>query len=210
MDSEYWAARWRNGQTNFNEGQPNAQLLRHVGVLGPASCVFVPLAGRSLDMSFLASQGHRVIAVELVADALLQFAEEIGISGALERRDEGGFQVYSCAPYTLIAGDFFALTRSMLAGAAAFYDRAACVAMPPHMRPRYAAQLRALLPNARGLVVTLEMDQEPSVGPPFSVPEQELRSYVESLKHLEDAWLDPRPGETAPRCARAFCVKLGA
>ena len=58
----------------------------------------------------------------------------------------------------------------------AFYDRAALVALPADWRDRYVRHLRALVPSeAPGLVVTFEYDQTRMSGPPFDVPESEVR-----------------------------------
>jgi thiopurine S-methyltransferase len=187
-------------------------LLRsHIGVLGVSQRVFVPLAGRSADMAFLAAQGHEVVAVELVADALLQFASDMGLEGQLQHECLGEFSIYKSAPYTLIVGDFFALTPPMLGGAQVYYDRAALVALPPEVRGRYFEKLRELLPpQAVGLVMTFASEQALSKGPPFLVPESELRAAMSRVTHLSDGSAELRPGEVLPRHARAFRVELPA
>src|SRR5690606_23041648 len=69
----------------------------------------------------------------------------------------------------------------------AFYDRAAIVALPPELRPRYAEHLRTLAgEGAPGLVITFEYPQERMAGPPFSVPEDELRRHFAPVERLAD------------------------
>lgn len=63
----------------------------------------------------------------------------------------------------------------MLGELDAIYDRAALIAMPPAMRPRYAARLAGLAgKETRQLLITLEYNQLEMTGPPFSVPEDEV------------------------------------
>lgn len=57
------------------------------------------------------------------------------------------------------------------------FDRAALIALPPELRRRYVRELHAMLPpGCRGLLVTLEYPQHEKDGPPFSVPEAEVRT----------------------------------
>ena len=65
------------------------------------------------------------------------------------------------------------------AGLTSLYDRASLVALPPELRARYAEKMRALSvgsPTLTYLLVTFEYDQSIAAGPPFSVPESEVRS----------------------------------
>ncbi len=64
----------------------------------------------------------------------------------------------------------------MLADCAAVYDRAALIALPPLRRRRYVRELHALLPaGCRALLITLEYPPHEKQGPPFAVPEAEVR-----------------------------------
>lgn len=58
----------------------------------------------------------------------------------------------------------------------AVFDRAALIALPPELRAPYARELYTCLRSGcRGLMVTLEYPQQEKAGPPFSVPENEVR-----------------------------------
>ena len=62
---------------------------------------------------------------------------------------------------------------------AAFYDRAALVAMPPVMQPAYVSQLLSLLaPGAVGLINSLEYPPEAMDGPPFAINEARVRELL--------------------------------
>jgi thiopurine S-methyltransferase len=57
-------------------------LAKHVNKLigGKSSAkILFPFCGKSLDMNWLASQGHEIVGVEFVEDAVLQFFAEQNI-----------------------------------------------------------------------------------------------------------------------------------
>ena len=78
MDADFWLERWRQGQTGFHMKRPTPLLAKYWPALGVprGSRVLVPLCGKSLDMLWLASQGHRVLGVELSPLAVGQFFAE--------------------------------------------------------------------------------------------------------------------------------------
>ena len=67
MQPEFWHQRWADNQIGFHQQAPTPLLLKYWPALGvpTGARVFVPLAGKSLDMAWLAAQGHRVLGVEL-------------------------------------------------------------------------------------------------------------------------------------------------
>jgi len=180
MEPDFWHQRWRENRIGFHMEKPLPLLLRHWPSLRlpEGSRVFVPLCGKSLDMAWLAAQGHRVLGVELSELAVRQFFEERGLEPAVSDGRHGTH--YVAGPYELIRGDAFALDAEALAGCAAVYDRAALIALPPDLRRRYAETAwRTLPPGCTGLLVTLEYPQEQKDGPPFSVEEAEVRALLE-------------------------------
>lgn len=175
MEPEFWQQRWREGRIGFHQDEPTPLLLKHWASLGvqPGSQVFVPLAGKSLDMAWLASQGYRVLGVELSPLAVEQFFAALGLQPA--RRTSRYGTHFEAGGIEIILGDAFGLDADALAGCAAVYDRAALIALPPALRARYAGELYAHLPRGcRGLLITLEYPQHEKQGPPFSVPETEV------------------------------------
>lgn len=180
MDPGFWNSRWSAGSIGFHEGAPNAHLRNHAGELGAGKRVLVPLCGKAEDLAFLAAHGHQVVGVELVESAVRAFFEEHGATPVVT---EGRpFTRYAAGSITVLVGDFFATTRELVGPVDALYDRAALVALPEPMRAAYVRQLRTLMPaGARGLIVTMEYPQDEMSGPPFSVPEAELRARYAGL-----------------------------
>ncbi|MFC5437191.1 thiopurine S-methyltransferase [Rhodanobacter umsongensis] len=176
MDPDFWHQRWREGRIGFHQDRPTPLLLECWPelALGPGSQVFVPLAGKSLDLVWLAAQGHRVLGVELSPLAVAQFFAEHGLAPRVHESRYG--RHYRAGDIELICGDVFGLDADVLAGCAAVYDRAALIALPPPKRRRYVRELHAQLPaGCRGVLITLEYPPHEKQGPPFAVPEAEVR-----------------------------------
>lgn len=176
MDPEFWQQRWREGRIGFHQDRVMPLLEKHWPALAlpQGSRVFVPLAGKSLDMLWLAAQGHRVLGVELSPLAIRQFFADNGLTPEVHESASGIH--YRAGGIELVCGDAFALDAALLADCAGVYDRAALVALPPDLRRRYVGELYARLPHGcRGLLITLEYPRHEKVGPPFSVEEAEVR-----------------------------------
>lgn len=186
MDPEFWNERWHEGRIGFHQAQVTPLLERYWDTVGvpPGGRVFVPLAGKSLDMAWLASRGHPVLGVELSALAVTQFFAEHGL--APDTHDSRLGTHYRAGPIEIVCGDAFDLDAAALATCAGVFDRAALIALPPTLRERYARELYAALPaGCRGLLVTLEYPQEEKQGPPFSVPEPEVRALHGGDWHID-------------------------
>ena len=176
MDHDFWQQRWRDNQIGFHQERPTPLLAEHWPSLdvAPGAQVFVPLAGKSLDLLWFAAQGYRVLGVELSQLAVGQFFAEHGLTPESSESRYG--RHYRAGEVELICGDAFALDAEALAGCDAVFDRAALIALPPDMRPRYVRELYARLPHGcRGLLITLEYPPGEKQGPPFAVPEAEVR-----------------------------------
>lgn len=132
------------------------------------SRVLVPLAGKSLDMIWLAACGHQVLGVELSALAVAQFFAENDLVPRISRSRYGVH--HHAGNIELICGDVFDLDMQMLADCRGVYDRAALIALPEDLRQRYVRHVYGQLPrDCRGLLITLEYPQHEKSGPPFSV-----------------------------------------
>ncbi len=197
MDAAFWHQRWTDNQIGFHQDAPTPLLLKHWPALGVArdARVFVPLAGKSLDMLWLAAQGHRVLGVELSQLAVEQFFEENALAPDIRESEYG--QHYTAGGIELVCGDAFALDADILHECAAVFDRAALIALPPAMRTRYARELYAKLPTGcRGLLVTLEYPQDEREGPPHSVPEDEVHALYGADWQVERLERRPIPADS--------------
>ena len=181
MDTDFWLERWRQGQTGFHMKKTTPLLAKYWPALGvpPGGRVLVPLCGKSLDMIWLAGQGHRVLGVELSSLAVEQFFAENQLEPTVSAAPAG--TLYRAGGIEILCGDIFALGEADFAECVGAYDRAALVALPPPMRERYVRHVYGQLPAAcRALLLTLEYDQNEMAGPPFAVLEEEVRTLYAS------------------------------
>jgi thiopurine S-methyltransferase len=208
VTNDFWVERWREGSIAFHEGTPNTLLSAHLGHLGANRRVLVPLCGKSEDLVFLAAQGHAVVGIELVEDAVKAFFAEHAITPAITRHDR--HVEYAHGAIRLFAGDYFAVTSSLLGPLDAVYDRAALVALPAELRPRYAQHTRSLLaPSSPMVLVTLEYDQSRASGPPFSVPEAEVREiYAPRAMRAVEERPYTRGADRGPTIERCWTIDL--
>ncbi len=186
MEANFWQQRWASNQIGFHEADFHPQLLAHWPTLGVTTGrVLVPLCGKSLDMVWLRARGHEVLGVELSDIAVRAFFAERGLTPTIEQRD--GYEVFAADGYTLLCGDFFALTSAALGVFAAVYDRAALIALPPDMRRDYAATLtRLAAPGTPMLTITVEYDTSVLTPPPFTVMGEEVQALYADAWRIED------------------------
>lgn len=188
VEAKFWLQRWRDGSTPWHEGAPNEALRRHLNRLSlrPGDRIFVPLCGKAEDMWWLHECGLEVLGVDLSPIAGREFLNAHRLDFT-ESRDSR-YSVLESSGFRLLAGDFFALEAADLAGVAAVYDRAALVALPAPMRRRYARRLSALV-EAPILLISMVYPEHEIDGPPFSVPESEVRELFgdrRRVRHLAE------------------------
>jgi thiopurine S-methyltransferase len=180
MEKDYWQERWKQEETGFHQNEVNPYLLQYWQELhlAPGSEVFVPLCGKSRDMSWLSEQGYAVLGVETSAVAVQAFFKENGYTPNHATSEK--FDRYDANSIRILCGDFFDLSKHDLAKISAVYDRASLIALPPEMRERYTHHLLSILPPAtQTLLITLDYPQPEMAGPPFAVSANE----VEALYH---------------------------
>jgi thiopurine S-methyltransferase len=185
MEPEFWHKRWTSNQIGFHLPQVNPYLQRFWPQMGleQGSRVLVPLCGKTLDLLWLAHQGHSVLGVELSEKAITDFFLEHQLEPRVT--EEGAFKVFRAGDIEIRCGDFFALGLEDVADCTALYDRAALIALPAPMRERYASHLQQILPDCVGLLITLDYEQAEMPGPPFSVADDEVRRLLGEAWRLE-------------------------
>jgi thiopurine S-methyltransferase len=185
MDNEFWLQRWREGRTGWHRNAVMPLLEKHWPMLGvpPGARVLVPLCGKSLDMLWLAQQGHQVLGVELSPVAVEAFLRENNLHARTTAAPEGTHFEISNAPngsIEIINGDLFAVDAATLGGCNAFYDRGAMIALHAPLRERMARDVYSQLPvGSRGLLIALDYPQHEMEGPPFSVGSAEVQRLLD-------------------------------
>lgn len=170
MHADFWQQCWDNKQAGFHLRCTNPNLPRYwpQHFFEPGDTVFVPLCGKSLDLLWFVEQGLRVVAIELIETAVLEFFQENNL--LFTRRQRDNFIEFSSGDICVLCGDFFDLKAADLVECRGFYDRAALVSWRAEGREKYATHLVSILPEGCcGLMLVVDYEQEQMQGPPFAV-----------------------------------------
>ncbi|OAI43581.1 thiopurine S-methyltransferase [Nitrospira sp. SCGC AG-212-E16] len=201
MDPSFWHQRWEKNEIAFHEGKANPLLVKHFNELslGKGSRVFVPLCGKTRDISWLLSNGYRVAGAELSQIAIEQLFMELGLQPEIST--VGEVEQWSATRLDIFVGDIFALSRKILGPVDAIYDRAALVAFPEKMRNRYAVHLTEITGMAPQLLICYDYDQSVMEGPPFSVTSEEVTRYYAGQYDVMLIASTEVPGGLKGKCA---------
>lgn len=177
MERDFWIERWETNQIGFHQDDFSPHLKEHWATLLANNCsqVFVPMAGKTKDMLWLANEGHTVLGVELSDIAVNAFFTENSLTPNVEK--VGQHVRHTADKIEFLCGDFFHLTADDTKEVKAVFDRASMVAMPVDLREKYAAHMANLLkPGVEMLLVSMEYPENEMSGPPFSVSEANINS----------------------------------
>jgi thiopurine S-methyltransferase len=180
--NEFWHQRWKENRIGFHKSDVNPLMLKFLSpLLREPSRILAPLCGKSVDLAWFASQGHEVVGVDVSEIAVQAFSAEQGVSFEVESSPP--FKAYRGKSLTYFVGDVFDLQPERVGKFDWIYDRAALIALPPDTRKIYAERLKSFLkPGGRVFLITIEYDQTRMDGPPFSVPESEVRSLFADVR----------------------------
>ena len=215
MQPDFWLDRWRTAQIGFHQAAVDRHLKAYWPLLklGAKSGVFVPLCGKSLDLTWLRTLGHAVKGVELSPVALESFLMEHGIPA--RRRILVDFDAYEADGFTLFRGDYFKLTPALLGSVSAVYDRAALISWTPEAREAYVKHLTLLTsPGTQTLLITVEFPPEQMSGPPFPLTRDTIENLyashysIEELGRHEILELEPRLKARGLTELREVCYRL--
>ena len=192
MNAEYWLQRWQEGRTGWHHESVMPLLEQHWGALDVdrGTRVLVPLCGKSLDMLWLARQGLEVLGAEISPLAIEAFLAENHLQARKSEAADGmHYRIAEAAAggsIEIINGDVFEADPEAVAQCAAFYDRAALIAMPAPMRDRLANDVYLQLPaDSSGLLITLDYPEHEMQGPPFSVDDAEVHRLFDRQWNVE-------------------------
>ena len=181
-----WESRWQEGRIGFHLPEVNSYLIRYADQLlkeAPES-VFVPLCGKTHDLTWLATKTNKVVGVELVRRAVEDFYHENKLNRSSS--PSGKLELFSNPSIDIFQGDFFDLKPEQTGLFDSIYDRGSIVAFDQAERDKYTEHLLSFLsPGGRMLIITLEYDQSQMTGPPFSVPVEEIEKHFAKHGRLE-------------------------
>ena len=184
MKEDFWKQKWQDNEIPFHERQANALLQAHFEkmALPRNSRVFLPLCGKTRDIAWLMTQGMKVVGAELSELAITALFSELALQPKITQ--QGDLIHYQASNIDVYVGDIFKVSKKMLGGIDAVYDRAALVALPEMMRKQYTRHLMNITGNAPQLLITFEYDQTVMPGPPFSITPREVKQHYDAYYQL--------------------------
>lgn len=206
MTPEFWQTRWQNNQIGFHQSQVEPLLIEHFSALHipKGSRILVPLCGKSMDMMWLAAQGYEVFGIELSEVAAQTFFTENQLLYTTTKHpDNPNISYYqgqaAMQKITIVVADIFALSAEDIASIDAVYDKAALIALPADMRPRYTEQVRTLSGNAPQLLLTFYYDpSQRDNKPPFAISEEQIEQYYKPYYTITQLAGQPASMRSAP------------
>jgi thiopurine S-methyltransferase len=187
MEASFWIKSWELGgfYTSFHRKDIHPYVLQY---LQPEEIegknILIPLCGKSVDMLYLAQYAQKVIGVELVEDAIIQFFKENNLP--FQKLDN---VTYKSGNIMLMCCDFMTLTKNEIGKIDWIYDRASLVALPDDgLRKEYIKTIDRLSDiGTKSLIITLEYF--PLINSaPFTITPEEVDNYYGDnhiIKHVE-------------------------
>ncbi|KAL0962471.1 hypothetical protein UPYG_G00340440 [Umbra pygmaea] len=202
-----WEERWQEDRTGWHQPQVHKFLENNIEkVIAGRNRVkfFFPLCGKALDMKWLADMGHSIVGVEIAEKAIRQFFEENNLIYSEEtvhalpgakvyKSSDGNISLYQC--------DLYSFSRAIEGQFGGIWDRGSLVAINPQDREKYATLIMSLMDNdCRYLLDTLLYNPELYKGPPFFVPDEQVKHLfgktcdiemlqsIDALTDREKAW----------------------
>ena len=198
--AEYWTDRWKKGKTDWHREEVHNILFKYVDELtgGRSNLrVFLPLCGKSVDMLWLADQGHTVVGVELAKQAIESFFTENNLTFKVEsvKMTASGepAEVYKCNEknITIFCCDLYTFEEEDAGGKFdAIWDRGSLSAIVPSANgKRYTKKMHSLLAHHGNCIVETHYYEVDRGGKPPASISDELRNelYGEdfTIKELE-------------------------
>ncbi|XP_041269208.1 thiopurine S-methyltransferase isoform X3 [Onychostruthus taczanowskii] len=158
VTEEEWLQKWEMGNIGFHKEEGHPLLQKYLDVLlnGRSGLrIFFPLCGKAVEMKWLADLGHSVVGVEISEQAVKEFFSEHSLP-------------YCEEPVPEISGAkmFQSTSGNISLYCCSIYDLSS-----------YASLMINLVEkNSSYLLVTVSYDPNKHKGPPFYVPESEIKS----------------------------------
>jgi len=79
LNKAYWHEKWNSNDLGFHEPEANPLLVQYFNELSltAGSRIFLPLCGKTLDISWLLAKGMKVVGAELSKLAIEQLFREL-------------------------------------------------------------------------------------------------------------------------------------
>lgn len=173
-----WEASYQQGETPWDRGEAApalAEIVEKFPTLFKGR-ILVPGCGLGHDARWLAAQGCEVVGLDIAPTALKK-ARELDPTHRVE----------------FTQTDLFDLPKILLGSFDIVWEHTCLSAMPPELRPRYAAAYKSALKPGGTIVGVfyLNPDMDPGeTGPPFAISVEELTELWQSVGlELTESWV---------------------
>ncbi|NP_001009836.1 thiopurine S-methyltransferase [Prionailurus bengalensis] len=188
---EEWREKWVDGKIGFHQEQGHQLLKKHLDTFLKGENVlrvFFPLCGKAVEMKWFADRGHCVVGVEISELGIREFFTEQNLSYSEEPIMEiPGAKVFksSSGNISLYCCNLFDLPRVNIGKFDRIWDRGALVAVNPGDRKCYTDIMLSLTRKGfRYLLAVLSYDPTKHPGPPFYVPDAEIKNLFGSTCNI--------------------------
>lgn len=184
MELSYWLSRWSKGNTGFHmeKGYPGLSIHWSSLPIPPKPVVLIPLAGKSVDIKWIADRALKVICSEISTIAIEQFFEHHKME--FSKTCFASFDIYHSQNIEFWCGDFMKLPQDKIGKVDLIYDKASIVALPEKMRLTYANKISSLSTGQTKILMhLLSYNHSEMTGPPFSIEPIEVKRLF--LKKFE-------------------------
>ncbi|XP_069127814.1 probable thiopurine S-methyltransferase [Argopecten irradians] len=191
MSCSDWNERWKKEQTQFHVPKVHPMLEKHIDRLTDGKTnlrIFVPLCGKSIDLKWLADQGHEVVGCDCSETGCKEVFERDNIPYTNEYRHNVKSKLLKATDrkLSLYVGDFFNLQRKELGEFDCIWDRGSFVAIPVTKRQEYADIILSIMTNeTRYLLDCFKVDNTYFGGPPFNCTETHVKECFDTQCRVE-------------------------
>ncbi|XP_064607004.1 thiopurine S-methyltransferase-like isoform X3 [Liolophura sinensis] len=166
-NKEEWLKFWNEWGSDCDhpETDPCPMLQKHLDKLvnGKKNAkIFVPLCTKSIDLKWLADQGHTVVGLEVAESCIQSFFKEQKLEFTVEMGLGGKAKIYKAVNHNikLYVADFFDFNKEAEGQFDGVWDRRAMISLNKDQYPRYVALIKTLLaPDGRCLFVNADFDR---------------------------------------------------
>ncbi len=183
LDKDYWETRYQQGEAQWDMGSASTALIHYCQQLDKKDlAILIPGCGNGHEAAALCAMGFTNITIIDIAQS------------PIDNFKANNPALLETGCVKLICGNFFTHTQTY----DLIIEQTFFCALPPSMRPPYAAHMHQILkPGAKlmGLLFNFPLTE---AGPPFGGSEEEYRQYFEPLfaiKQLEKCYNSIKPRE---------------
>lgn len=189
FNANYWQARYEAGETGWDTGSATRPITTYFdGVADKQSKILIPGCGRGHEAAYLWKQGfEQVYICDWAAQPLEAFAKAHPDFPKEQLLEVNFFDLKEANFDFMVEQTFFC-------------------ALPPALRPQYAAKAASLLRKGGQLVGLLFRFPLTAEGPPFGGDIEDYRQNFEP--HFEECQIEPCYNSIGPRKGNEYFIRM--